>query len=183
MTDWSEIRIPGGLGRSRAAFVERFGSIYEHSSWVAEEVWPDMEAGTASTFGSLSVAMARAVASASADRKLQLLRSHPELASKSALAGDLTEASNREQSGAKLDRCSPEELTQIQQLNGDYAAKFGFPFIIAVTGLNRSDIIAAMAKRITNPCGMELAEALRQVDRIAQIRLAALASAQQESHS
>ncbi len=182
MIDWNETRIPSVLARSRTDFVERFGSIYEHSSWVAEEVWPDVEAGQVNTFGSLSVAMARAVASASADRKLQLLRSHPELASKAALAGELTEASNREQSGAGLDRCSPDELAQIQRLNRDYVARFGFPFIIAVTGLTRSDIIAAMAKRITNPHDMELAEALRQVDRIAQIRLAALAGAQQESN-
>lgn len=183
MTDWSEVRIPCDVTRSKTAFIERFGSIYEHSSWVAEEVWPGVEAEPATTFGSLAVAMARAVASATADTKLQLLRSHPELTSKAALAGDLTEASNREQSGAGLDRCSPAELAQIQKLNADYGARFGFPFIIAVTGLTRNDIIAAMARRITNPRDKELAEALRQVDRIAQIRLAVLASAQQESNA
>lgn len=182
MTDWKEIRIPGILARSRTDFVEQFGSIYEHSSWVAEEVWPDVEAGPANTFGSLSVAMARTVASAPEDAKLQLLRSHPELASQAALAGKLTEASNREQSGAGLGRFSPDELAQIQQLNRDYVARFGFPFIIAVSGLTRNDIIAAMAKRITNQRDMELAEALLQVNRIAQFRLAALASAQQESN-
>lgn len=180
MTDWSEIRLPGDVTRSKAAFVDRFGAIYEHSGWVAEKVWPGVEAAPAATFGCVAVAMARAVASAAAETKLQLLRSHPELASKAALAGDLTEASNREQNGAGLNRCSPDELARIQQLNGDYVARFGFPFIIAVTGLTRNDIIAAMAERSTNPRDMELAEALRQVDRIAQIRLAALAIARQE---
>ncbi len=183
MTDWKHVPVSRETLSSRQTFVERFGAIYEHSSWVAEEVWGDLAGDTVITYDAIAVAMARAVASAPEDAKLQLLRFHPELASKAALAGELTEASNREQSGAGLDRCSPAELAQIQQLNADYGAKFGFPFIIAVTGLTRSDIIAAMAKRITNPCDMELAEALRQVDRIAQIRLAALASVQQESNS
>jgi OHCU decarboxylase len=183
MTDWKEIRVPGESLSSSLSFVEHFGAIYEHSRWVAEEVWVDLEGDLATTFGALAVAMAHAVASASEDSKLQLLRSHPELASKAALAGDLTEASNREQSGAGLDRCSPAELAQIQKLNADYGDKFGFPFIIAVTGLTRNEIIAAMAKRMLNSHDEELAEALHQVDRIAQIRLAALAGTQQEFNS
>jgi 2-oxo-4-hydroxy-4-carboxy-5-ureidoimidazoline decarboxylase len=182
MTDWRQVPVSRDTLNSRQAFVKQFGAIYEHSSWVANEIWGDLTGDLVITYDAIVVAMARAVASAPEDAKLQLLRCHPELASKAALAGELTEASNREQSGAGLDRCSPAELVQIQQLNADYGAKFGFPFIIAVTGLTRSDIIAAMAKRITNPCDMELAEALSQVDRIAQIRLAALASAEQESN-
>lgn len=183
MTDWREALVPRESLSSGHSFVEQFGGIYEHSRWVAEEAWVGLAGQPRTTFGALALAMARSVASAPEDAKLQLLRSHPELASKAALAGELTEASNREQSGAGLDRCSPAELAQIQQLNAEYGAKFGFPFIIAVSGLNRSDIISAMAKRILNSRDEELAEALLQVDRIAQIRLAALAGVQQESNA
>lgn len=183
MTDWREARVPSESLSSCHSFVEQFGGIYEHSPWVAKEAWVGLTEQPSTTFGALALAMARSVASAAEDAKLQLLRSHPELASKAALAGELTEASNREQSGAGLDRCSPAELAQIQELNAEYGARFGFPFIIAVSGLNRSDIISAMAKRILNSRDEELAEALLQVDRIAQVRLAALAGIQQESNA
>lgn len=173
MTNWENVRIPNGLIASKAEFVDRFGSIYEHSAWVAEAAWSEVGNCTIRTFGSLAEIMAKAVANSSDSSKLLLLRAHPQLASKAALAGELTAASNQEQSAAGLNACSPDELLQIQKLNADYSGKFGFPFIIAVTGLTRGEIIAAMARRVGNSDETEFAEALRQVDCIAQIRLAA----------
>jgi 2-oxo-4-hydroxy-4-carboxy-5-ureidoimidazoline decarboxylase len=165
---------------SEQDFVAAFGSVYEHSAWVAKGAWAKVQSAEIRTFGELGEAMARFVAAASDGAKLDLLRAHPELAGKAALAGNLTEASNREQSGAGLDRCTPGELARIQSLNAEYREKFGFPFIVAVTGLTRGDIIAAMASRLANSHEAEMAEALRQVDRIAEIRLAALASRSEE---
>ncbi len=154
-----------------ADFVARLGAIYEHSPWVAEQVcgarpFPSREA--------LAVAMAGAVAAAPEARKLALLRAHPELAGKEAEAGALTDDSKREQAGAGLDACTPAELTQIGELNRAYRDRFGFPFIIAVTGLDRHQIIAAMRHRLGSSPADEFATALAEVDKIARIRLAAL---------
>ena len=182
MNEWGQILLPARVTRSELSFVERLGSIYEHSAWVAEAVWPDVQTGAITSFGALAIAMAEAVDAASDQMKLKLLRAHPELASKAAIAGELTTASNREQSGAGLTCCTPAELARIQSLNAKYRDRFGFPFIIAVTGLTRTDIINAMARRTANSRTEEQAEALRQVDLIARIRLAALAMELQEPY-
>lgn len=180
MKGWRDCPLPQADTASEQSFVAAFGSVYEHSAWVAKSVWAQARGAEISTFGDLAEAMARSVAAASDGTKLALLQAHPELAGKAALAGNLTEASSREQGGAGLDRCTPHELSRIQSLNADYRGKFGFPFIVAVTGLTRGDIIAAMASRLANPREAELAEALHQVDRIAEIRLTALARRSQE---
>lgn len=183
MSGWMDIAIPTSFTQSERAFIDRFGSIYEHSPWVARVVFEDAAKEEIATFGALANAMMQVVAEASDAAKLGLLRCHPELASRAALAVELSDASKREQSGAGLDHCSTLELAQIQQMNAYYCGKFGFPFIIAVTGLTPSDIIAALAKRIDNSRDAELAEALLQVDRIAQIRLAAMVSNEKEPNA
>ena len=154
-----------------ADFVARLGAIYEHSPWVAAE------ACAARPFASreaLAETMAEIVAAAPDARKLALLRAHPELAGKEAEAGTLTDDSKREQAGAGLDACSLDELAQIGELNRDYLEKFGFPFIIAVSGLDKQRIIAEMRRRVGNAPADEFATALAEVDKIARIRLAAL---------
>lgn len=183
MSGWMDIAIPASLMQSERTFVDQFGSIYEHSPWVARVVFEDAAKEEIATFGALAIAMMEVVAKAGEPAKLGLLRSHPELASRAALAGNLSEASKEEQSAAGLDCCSSFELAEIQQLNAHYRGKFSFPFIIAVTGLTPIDIIAAMTKRIDNSSDAELKEALLQVDRIAQIRLAALARIYQEPNA
>ena len=106
--------------------------------------------------------------------RLALLRGHPDLAGKAAVAGDLTAESRGEQASAGLDRCNPEEFQRLQALNAAYKEKFGFPFILAVKGLTREAILAAFEARLAGAPDAEFATALAQVDRIARLRLAVL---------
>lgn len=155
-------------------FVARLGGIYEHSPWVAERVCGLRPfASTAA----LHAAMCAAVAAASEDEQLQLIRAHPQLASRAAIRGELTESSNREQSGAGLTQCSEQEFALLTRLNADYQQRFGFPFIIAVRGHDRSSIIAAMQARLQREYAAERAEALQQIGRIGEFRLAELVAA------
>ena len=118
----------------------------------------------------LAQAMRAAVDAAPRERRLALVRAHPQLA----VAGDMAEASVREQKGAGLDRCSPDELEAFRSLNAAYLARFGHPFIIAVAGLSRAEIMAAFADRLENDPEAEFATAIAQIHRIAGFRLAAL---------
>ena len=119
--------------------------------------------------------MAQIVDAADDDAKLALLRAHPELAGRLAVAGALTADSTAEQASAGLDRCTPEEFAEFHRLNERYNARFGFPFIVAVRGLSRQDILAAFRARTGNDRETEFATALRQVHRIARLRLEAMA--------
>jgi OHCU decarboxylase len=110
------------------------------------------------------------------EKKLALVRAHPDLAGRAAIAGDLTHASRSEQSGAGLDRCTPEEYRRFQELNAAYKEKFGFPFILAVAGRTRQEILAAFEARIGNDPMTEFQTALEQINRIAVIRLERLAA-------
>jgi beta-ureidopropionase / N-carbamoyl-L-amino-acid hydrolase len=127
-----------------ATFVDTLHGIYEHSPWIPER------AAAQRPFASLTalkIAMQAVVRNASVDEQLGLIRAHPELAGKAAVAGQLTKESTGEQAKAGLNLCSPEEFATLQKLNADYNAKFGFPFILAVKGplgkgLTRQEIIA-----------------------------------------
>jgi 2-oxo-4-hydroxy-4-carboxy-5-ureidoimidazoline decarboxylase len=155
----------------RDAFVALLGGVFEHSPWVAAASW-DMRP-FAST-DALHAAMVAAVDRLGETRQLKLLRAHPELAGKAAIRGKLTDDSAQEQAGAGLDRCSPEELARLQALNAAYNTKFGFPFIVAVKGLDRAGIIQQFATRLEHDPATEFREALAQVARIARLRLTAL---------
>jgi len=156
-----------------AAFVAQLHGIYEHSPWIPERA----AAGRPfASLAALKLALQDAVALASEDEQLSLLRAHPELAGKAAIAGALTAESTGEQAASGLDRCSPDEYAALHQLNAAYNARFGFPFILAVKGptgqgLTRQAIIATFRRRLGNGLPDEMAEALRQVHRIAEIRL------------
>jgi 2-oxo-4-hydroxy-4-carboxy-5-ureidoimidazoline decarboxylase len=106
------------------------------------------------------------------EAQLALIRAHPELAGKAAIRGELTADSSREQAGAGLDQCSAEEYSELTALNAAYHQKFGFPFILAVRGHDRSSIITQMRERLSRPTAVELAECLAQIERIAGFRLA-----------
>ena len=163
--------LDGINGFDKGTFVAAFGDVFEHSPWVAERAF------ARSPFASgddLHDAMCQAMRAASTAEQLALIRAHPQLAGKAAIRGELTEASNREQRGAGLDQCSPEEFAMLTRLNAAYEEKFGFPFIIAVKGHTRASIIAAMRARLANGVETEHAEALRQIERIAGFRLAAM---------
>ncbi len=153
----------------QSAFTQALSSIYENSPWVAERAWPHRPFASRDA---LHAAMKQVLAAAGRDEQLALINEHPELASKAAVAGHLTEESKREQSGAGLDQCSPQEYEQIRSLNNAYRDKFGFPFIVAVRGLDRDGIIGAIRRRLDKDYGSEFDEALAQINRIAGFRLA-----------
>jgi len=157
--------------RSEADFVMLLGGIFEHSSWVPELVY-----GARPFAGreALHREMVNAVRQAPDLQRMALLCSHPELAGKEAAAGSLTDASQREQAGAGLNQCSAAELQTIKTLNQAYRDKFDFPFIIAVTGLDKHQIIAAMERRLDNNPEDEFNTALGEVEKIARIRIDAL---------
>jgi len=155
----------------RAGFVAALGGVYEHSPWVAERAFGDRPFASV---GALHTAMLAAVERAIDAERLRLLRAHPELAGKAPIRGQLPPDSTREQTGAGLDQCTPEEFARLKALNARYNAKFGFPFIIAVKGLDRDDIIREFARRVEQEPAEEQTEALRQVARIARHRLESL---------
>jgi beta-ureidopropionase / N-carbamoyl-L-amino-acid hydrolase len=148
--------------------------IYEHSPWIAQAA---LAQRPFRSLAQLKHAMARAVAQAGGDAQLALIRAHPELAGKAMVSKSLTAESTNEQGKAGLADCTPEEFAKIQRLNADYNAKFGFPFVLAVrgprgTGLPRREIIDTFERRLGNPADFERAEAVRNIHRIAEIRLA-----------
>ena len=157
---------------TKDAFIARHGGIYEDSPWVAAGAW-DLGARPGDTPG-IARAMRTVVEQSDHATRLRLLRAHPDLAGKLALAGDLTRASRSEQQGAGLDRLSPDELATFQALNAAYTGKHGFPFIFAVKGADKHAILAAFRTRLTNDTETEFHTALDQVHRIAGFRLAAL---------
>ena len=150
-------------------FVAALGGIIEDAPWVAER------ACTARPFGSidaLHAAMIDTLSTAGVDAQLAVLRAHPDLGSRARMS----DASAGEQAGAGLDRLTPDEFERLRQLNHDYREKFGFPFLFAVRGATKHEILAALERRLTAEGGEEFAEALRQVARIARFRLEHLLS-------
>jgi len=153
---------------SRDAFMRRFGDLYEASPWVAERVHDRGLEPRHDAPAHLHEAFRAVVLAAGNEAQLALLRAHPSLATAGrSLSGD----SRREQQGAGLDRCSDDELTAFSELNEAYLNRFGFPFIIAVRGRSRSEILAALRQRIGGVPEEELREALEQVCEIGRLRL------------
>ena len=153
--------------------VQLLDGTYEHSPWIAEKA---MIQRPFASLAALKFAMVQALNEAGMEAQLALIRAHPELAGKAMVSHTLTAESTNEQSKAGLTQCTPEEFAHIQQLNTDYNAKFGFPFILAVrgprgTGLTKAEIIATFERRLHNPVDFERAECLRNIHRIAEIRL------------
>lgn len=156
-----------------ADFVDTLRGIYEHSPWIPERACAKRPFAT---FAALKFALQEVVAGASTDEQLGLIRAHPELAGKAAIAGQLTAESTIEQAKSGLNLCSAAEYATLHQLNADYNAKFGFPFILAVKGpdgqgLTRQSIIETFTRRLKNQRAGEMAECLRQIHRIAELRL------------
>lgn len=158
----------------RAEFVARFGGVFEHSPFIAERAFDAGFIAEPLTAVDVHDGMAAMFRTASADERLGVLRAHPDLAGKLAIAGELTEDSRNEQAGAGLDRLSADEHQRFTAFNAAYTEKFGFPFIIAVKGLSKDDILAAFAKRIDNSREQELDMACQQVEKIARLRLESL---------
>lgn len=149
-------------------FVARFASIYEHSPWVAEA------ASGKRPFADLAEmhgAFVESVKAALPERRMSLINAHPDLAGKAAMAGELTPESAREQSSAGLDRLSPEEYETFTRLNREYREKFGIPMIVAVQEHTKESIIAQAEARLGNSEDEEIETALREIDKIAWVRL------------
>ena len=147
--------------------------LYEHSPWIAERA---LAQRPFASLAALKHAMVRVLNQAGVEPQLALIRAHPELAGKAMVSQSLTAESTHEQAKAGLTHCTPEEFAHLQQLNADYNAKFGFPFILAVrgprgTGLSKAQIIATFERRLHHPVDFERAECLRNIHRIAEIRL------------
>ena len=158
---------------SQAEFTAALDGVYEHSPWIAEQAWPQRPFAS---LAHLKHALVSVVRDAGPDAQLALIRAHPELAGKAMVAKTLTAESTHEQGRAGLTECTPAEFAHIQGLNAAYNRKFGFPFIVAVrgprgTGLTRHQIIATFERRLAHHPDFERAECLRNIHRIAEIRL------------
>jgi 2-oxo-4-hydroxy-4-carboxy-5-ureidoimidazoline decarboxylase len=152
----------------RATFVARLGAIYEHSPWVADAAWLSRPFGSAAQLHS---AMQEAVLKSEPAKQLQLVRAHPQLLGRLARPEQLTAASRHEQAASGLDRCSADELDSLHRLNRAYSQRFGFPFVIAVRGLDPAQVIAQMTARLNNGAEQELMTCLNEIGRIARFRL------------
>ncbi len=159
---------------ARDEFISRFGGVFEHSPFIAERAYDDGFVGETLDVDRVHTALVAIFRAASPEERLGVLRAHPDLAGRLAIAGELTEDSKKEQAGAGLDRLSPEEHQRFTELNRAYVEKFGFPFIIAVKGLDKQAILTAFEKRIDNSRDAEFETATAQVERIALLRLEAL---------
>jgi N-carbamoyl-L-amino-acid hydrolase len=147
--------------------------LYEHTPWIATKA---LSARPFTSLAQLKHQMVRELAAADRETQVTLVRAHPELAGKAMEAGSLTAESTTEQRAAGLTRCTPDELQRIRELNAAYAAKFGFPFVLAVrgprgTGLSKEVILATYQRRLDHHPDFELGEALRNIHRIVEIRL------------
>lgn len=155
----------------QAAFTTHLGGVFEHSPWIAAAAW---SARPFPSIDALHRAMTAAVADAGRDAQLALIRAHPELAGKEATAGTLTADSTDEQRSAGLDRCTAAELQRLRSLNAAYRERFGFPFVLAVKGRSKHDIIATLEARLGGDADGEFRTALAEIGKITRLRLDAL---------
>ena len=154
--------------------LQLLAGLYEHSPWIADKA---LDARPFLSLAHLKYELTQFVDRAGNDRQLELIRAHPELAGKAMVSDALTTESTSEQSRAGLTHCTEDEFATLQQLNSDYTAKFGFPFILAVrgprgSGLTRQQIIDTFARRLQNHPDFELQECLRNIHRVVELRLA-----------
>ena len=152
---------------SETEFIEVFGNIFENASWIAKKLY---EQKPFKNFQDLSKKMIDTFKTANNQDKLKILNAHPDLADKTKI-GFLTQDSNKEQNSAGLDRCTEDEFKQFKNLNSEYKNKFGFPFILAVKGKRKSEILFNFKKRVLSDKKTEFDEGVVQVIQIANLRL------------
>ena len=158
----------------RAAFVQKFGGIFENSPWIADKAWEKRPFASIENMHTAMVAVAK---NAPAAQQLALLQSHPDLAGKEAQAGTMTSSSVAEQASAGLNALSPAEFAELSSLNAAYRAKFGFPFIIAVRMHTKEGIFFEFKRRLQNDTQTEFANDLQNVYVITRLRLTKLLDA------
>lgn len=167
---------PPAHALNEADFVQRFGGVYEHSPWIAQQCHQKGLSEQENTPAGLSSVLQVVVAGASREQLMDLINAHPDLAGKAAVQGTLTDESTSEQSSAGIDQCSVEEFERFQRFNAAYKDKFGFPFIMAVKGSNRHLILAAFEERLENDAETEYQRAISEINKIARFRLDAIAA-------
>jgi 2-oxo-4-hydroxy-4-carboxy-5-ureidoimidazoline decarboxylase len=161
------------VAQNQAAFLAAYGNLFEHSAWVVERTWslhPFVDAEA------LYTAFCRVLSELSPEERLRLIRAHPELADRVAVANGLTDASTAEQASAGLDRLSVEEFKLFQTLNKAYRDRNGFPFILCARLYGKEQILIAMRQRLQHSREEELQEAIVQIGRIVRLRLWTLVS-------
>ncbi len=149
-------------------FVIKFGCLFEGSSWIAARAW---RARPFSSIEHLHRSFREVMDKAHIDEKVALIEAHPDLVGEAARTGNLTPESAREQSSAGLDRLSPEEIATFERLNRDYKQRFGFPFVICARENRKDTILEGFASRLSNSRSAEIEIALRQIARIAYLRM------------
>ena len=157
--------------KNKDEFLNIFGGIFEKSSWIAEKVWEDQSTSLEYTLESIHGQMVKTFQNASEAKKLEVLRSHPDLAGKLMVNNELTIESTLEQKSAGLNNLELDEQQLFYSLNKSYILKNKFPFIIAAKGLTSKSILEIFKKRVTNPSEIEFKEACLQVNKIAYLRL------------
>ncbi|WP_420349845.1 2-oxo-4-hydroxy-4-carboxy-5-ureidoimidazoline decarboxylase [Pelagibius sp.] len=155
----------------RDSFVARFGGVFEHSPWIAEAAYDAGIPADAETAEALHALLVAAMRAGSEDQKRALIAAHPDLAGRLARAGRLTADSAREQASAGLDLLSDAEREAFTALNEAYKDRFRMPFIMAVKGRSKDEILDAFHARLNNDAEAEFATALEQIERIALLRL------------
>lgn len=159
---------------TKEEFIDRYGGIYEHSPWVAAELWERRSRSGLNLMEDLAAEMEEVVSAAGPERQLALIRAHPDLAGKAAVRDELTSESRSEQASAGIDKCSAEEFERFQHCNSAYKSKFEFPFVMAVRGSNRGEILTAFERRLKNDYETEFSRALVEIHKIARLRLKTL---------
>ena len=152
---------------SKSEFTKAFANIFENASWIAEKLYGQKPF---SSYEELSLKMINIFEKSSKEKKLEILNAHPDLADKAKIAL-LTPDSKKEQNSVGLDKCTEEEFKEFRKLNIEYKTKFGFPFIIAVKGKNKNEILVNFRERIQYDLNKEFFEAKNQVKKIASLRL------------
>jgi len=149
---------------NKSEFISIFGNVFEKTEWIAERCH---ESKPYNNLDELVSKMMKIFENIEKEKHLEILNSHPDLA----VAKKLTEDSKNEQKNASLNQCTDEELVEFKKLNEEYKKKFGFPFIVAVKGKNKKEILNSFRQRITNNINLEFEEAKKQVKKIASFRL------------
>ncbi len=152
---------------SKTEFTEVFGNIFENASWIAERLYSQKPF---ENFEDLSKKMISIFEESNNQNKLKIIISHPDLADQTKI-GFLTPDSNKEQSSVGLDQCTKIEFNEFKNLNLKYKKKFAFPFIVAVKGKKKSEILVNFKKRLLSDKESEFNEAIKQVKKIASLRL------------
>ena len=177
--DLPDLPVPTAM--DRATFVATFGPVFEHSPWIAEAAFDRGLPSDADSAQGLHRALCAVLRAAPAGRQRALIEAHPDLAGRLARAGGLTADSAKEQASAGLDQLTDDERSRFLALNAAYRARFGFPFVMAIAGRSKAEVLTAFERRLTNDPALEHTTALAEIEQIALLRLQDLQEGQKRT--